>query len=47
MNDEQIIRLMGFVWLLCGGDAAGFSWNWRAIQEEIERIEQGCGVWKP
>ena len=44
MTDTQIIRLMAFVWLLAGGDADGFGWNWRAIQDEIARIEQEGGV---
>lgn len=44
MKDTQLVLLMTFVGLLAGGDADGFGWNWRAIQEEIARIEQQGGV---
>ena len=41
MNDKELIDLMANTWISNGGDAEGFSWLWRKIQETIEaRLEK-------
>jgi hypothetical protein len=39
MNDKDLIDLIARTWINSGGDAEGFSWTYRKIQERIKELE--------
>ena len=39
MNDNDRIDIIAFIWIKLGGDAEGFSWTYRKIQERIKELE--------
>jgi len=46
-QDQKLVKLIAQMWVASGGDADGFEWSQRKIQEHIEVLEELEKLQKP